>query len=142
VIVGLLASLIFVDFYPNNIESTQVECPVAYNKIRDDHSETFGVVDLPMSSAVDGNRYMMYQICHEKPIVSASTSRKLKPSLSDYLELQPSSIQKEQLARSLVKYIVVHKEFISGKGELDVEEYREYYHAIYNDQQNIVFQVY
>jgi hypothetical protein len=141
IIVVVMGVLIFVDFYPNNIDSTEVGCPIAYNKIRNDYSETFGVLDLP-TSYVNGNRYMMYQMCHEKPIVNATTSRKLKPSLSDYLEHVPSNRQKQQLARSRVKYVVIHKEFISEKDKVDIEAYRKYYHPIYNDQKNVVFQVY
>jgi hypothetical protein len=139
IILVLLSSFIFLDFYPGKLDSTKVECPLAYETIRDDPSPTFGVADLP-NSYVNANRYMMYQMCHEKPIVFAMTSRKLKPSLSDYLEIEASNIQKQQLARNFVKYIVVHKEFISDR--FDVEAYRQYYHAIHDDQRNVVFQVY
>jgi hypothetical protein len=141
IVVILLSSLIVLDFYPRTLDLTTVECPGAYESIRGDDSPEFGVVDLP-SSYVNGNRYMMYQICHEKPIVIATTSRKLTPSLSDGLEIQPSEIQKQQLARNSVKYIVMHRTLIPAGKKLDLDGYRQHYRTIYHDHRNTVFQVY
>jgi hypothetical protein len=85
---------------------------------------------------------MMYQICHDKPIVFATTSRKLKRSLSDDLDFRPSRVQKQQLTDNFVKYIVVHKRLISKKNELDVAVHQKYYGARHEDSHSIVFQIY
>jgi hypothetical protein len=136
----VLSAVMFVDFYPHNLASTKVECPIAYENIRDDPG-AFGIVDLPMSY-VNGNRYMMYQICHEKPIVNATVSRKLNRSLSDYLVPDASYTQQRQLQDALVKYIVVHKDLISDRNRVDVDSYVNVYSTIYSDHRNIVFRVY
>jgi len=140
-LLSAIAIVIFIDFYPVRVDLTEVMCPPAYDVIRHDRSETFGVLDLPMTY-IDGNRYMMYQTCHEKPIVFASVSRKLQPSLSDYLETEPSELQRHQLEKSKVKYIVVHKEPLSSKEKVDLETYRQQYRGIYNDQRHDVLQVF
>ena len=140
-LLGALSAFIFFDFYPANIESTKVSCPPAYGIIRDDPSKTFGILDLPMTY-ISGNYYMMYQICHAKPIVHATISRKLKKSLSDYLALTDFDSQRTQLKESHVKYIVIHKDLLSIEDAIDWEGYRKYYTAIYEDRQNTVFEVY
>jgi hypothetical protein len=140
-ILAALSAFLFLDFYPANLDSTKVACPPAYGKIRDDPSQAFGILDLPMTY-ITGNYYMTYQICHEKPIVHATISRKLKQSLSDYLELDDLDSQRQQLKESHVKYIVIHKDLLSSKDKIDLEGYRKYYSTIYVDRQNTVFEVY
>jgi hypothetical protein len=42
-VVVLLATVIFLDFYPKKLDSTKVECPRAYENVRNDPSTTFGL---------------------------------------------------------------------------------------------------
>jgi hypothetical protein len=141
VILAALSAFIFFDFYPANLDSTKVSCPPAYGKIRDDPSLTSGVLDLPMTY-IAGNYYMAYQICHEKPIVHATISRKLKQSLSDYLELTDLDAQRQQLKESHVKYVVIHKDLLTSKDRIDLEAYQKNYSTVYADEQKTVFEVY
>jgi hypothetical protein len=79
---------------------------------------------------------------HGLPIVQGVITRRVQRSLANRLELKDLSIQKKQLEENKVKYIVVHKRFITQDDPVDIEDYERHYNAIYRDKDNIVFQVY
>ena len=104
---------------------------------------------------------MMYQLCHHRPIVYASVSRKLTETLSDFLNVWQVAEQKEALKEAHVKYIVVHTQLLSSTPLIDlptlsllalwdrnlpwrklIAEYEQHYRTIYRDADMIVFQVY
>jgi hypothetical protein len=137
----VISVALVLDFCSINRESTPVTCPPAYAAIGDSAPSPFGILDLPMVYE-NGNRYMMYQLCHHRPIVYASISRKLKETLSDFLSGWEVAEQKEALQERNVKYIVVHTQLQSPSPSIDLVEYERYYHLVYRDTNEIVFQVY
>jgi hypothetical protein len=135
-----LCALLFVDFYAIARDTTPVTCPQAYEAIGGEPGPSFGILDLPATYEV-GNRAMMYQICHHQPIVHASTSRKTTPTLIDRLEFHDLQRQQRQLLDHGVRYIVVHREFLSGEHALNLSQYQQLYRSVYADQSTIVFAV-
>lgn len=140
-IVVVIFALLILDFYPAVQNSTPVSLPKAYDVVRMDPDHDFGIMDLPKTYE-DGNRYMMYQVFHQRPIVHASISRKLTMTLSNVMEMVDLPLQREELIHSRVKYIVFHNHPISTKGRQDVTEYRYCYPVVYEDEDQVVFKVY
>lgn len=139
VIVGLIV-LIVVDFYPIEIPVTRVYLPRCYEIIARESNQG-AILDIP-GGWVETDTYMMYQTIHERPIVQGTVSRKLKETLSDYLEHNELSRQKEQLVQHNVKYIVVHKSFMDSDESIDTTAYGQVYERIYSDQDQIVYRVF
>jgi hypothetical protein len=129
--------LVFFDFYSIARARTPVDCPRPYESILADGTPSHGVLDLPTRYLV-GNRAMMYQICHQKPIVHATTSRKPTRSLVDELDFGNLDLQEQQLADHGIKYIVVHKDLAPT---FDVTQYAKHYRTVYSDERRTVFGV-
>ncbi len=138
-----VSALVFADFYPAGILLTKVDCPQAYEIIkRDTDSRTFGILDLPRKAK---NRYMMYQVCHGRPIVDARISRKLSLTLDDALEMKDLLVQRKQLMDNRVKYVVVHKDLNKATPpirRISVDAYVRQYPVVYSDSSEIVMRVY
>jgi len=146
VLVGCMALIlvfIFIDFFPTRLESTLVNCPKAYNVIKQDPDNDFAILDLP-KGYYEGNQHMMFQAaCHGRPIVTGTAPREWKHNLIDILENGDMTKQKKQLMENKVKYIVIHKHVIENELSLqDVAEYTSNYATIYHDDDNIVLRVY
>ena len=151
VVVPLLvvAGCMFLDFFPGRVEVTPVSCPVAYDIIRRDADPDFGILDLPRGYKF-GNAYMMYQICHRRSIVVATTTRDMYPTLSDQLEMTDLKKQREKLIESHVKYIVIHRDipelgwvgYAWPEEDGDVDSYEKAYPAVYADKSRLVLKVY
>jgi hypothetical protein len=84
---------------------------------------------------------MAYQICHQRPIVFATISRKVGKSLIDTLDLDNLDRQKQQLIESGVKYIVIHKDGAGGMNRHEYERYVQTYRPVYSDQTGTVLQL-
>ena len=140
-----VSALVFADFYPSGILLTKVDCPQAYEIIkRDTDSRTFGILDVPRGY-IENNRYMMYQVCHGRPIVEASISRKLSLTLDDALEMKDLLVQRKQLMDRRVKYVIVHKDLnkaILPELRISVDAYVRQYPVVYSDSSEIVMRVY
>jgi hypothetical protein len=135
-----LCALLFVDFYAVARDTTPVTCPQAYEAIGGEGSHSFGILDLPATYEA-GNRAMMYQICHQHPIVHASISRKPTATLIDRLEFHDLPRQQQQLLAHGVRYIVVHTELPPGERALNLSPYLQFYRTVYTDQSTMVFAV-
>jgi hypothetical protein len=107
--IAAVAALIILDFFPaRRLPMTPVACPPGLAAIRDDSEKGFGVLDLP-GGYHENNFYMMYQICHSRPIAQGITSRSnVVVSLRDRLESRDFQAQQRQLAAAKIKYIVIH----------------------------------
>ena len=134
-IVGLL--LLDYSFICDKI--TAVPVPACY-EMMERGGERYGVLDLP-SGYAEVDRYMMYQSFHRLPIVQGWASRKIGKSLIDRLEWNDLKLQEQQLIESKVKYIVIHKEYLPNDS-VRVDLYRKHYSPCFEDQNNLVFQVY
>lgn len=131
--------LIFVDYYPNNVETTGAEFPVAYEVIKKDKDRDFAVIDLPAGYS-EGNLYMFYQTSHELPIVNATTSRKLNNTLADEILKYDLADQRILLQQNRVKYMVIHKYFF--RNEEVINDYLKLYPVVYRSLNHIVLKVY
>ncbi len=129
---------IFLDYYSIARETTPVECPQAYQLIRRDGEHTSAVLDLP-ATYKGGNQAMLYQIFHQHPIVHASISRKPTPSLIDSLAFDDLELQKAQLRKGGVRYVVIHKQLLQGQHRLNLAEYAHHYRTVYDDPDQVVF---
>jgi hypothetical protein len=139
------SALVFLDYYPTGLESTEVNCPKAYEIVEQDSaSGTFGILDLPMGY-LEGNTYMMYQLCHEKPIVLGIVSRQLNLTLKDSLDIFDLKRQEKQLVDNRVKYIIIHKEFYKKTTDIytvPISEYEKRYQLVYSDSVCSVMRIY
>jgi hypothetical protein len=145
----VVAGFMFLDFFPGRVEVTPVSCPAAYNIIRRDADPSFGILDLPRNYEL-GNAYMMYQVCHRKPIVVANTTRDIYPTLRDQLEIADLKKQREKLIASNVKYIVIHRDMSElglvgdawPEEDGNVDSYEKAYPTVYADKSHLVLRVY
>jgi hypothetical protein len=138
-----ISLLIVADFYSICTVTTTVDLPRAYLAIERDDEE-FGILDLP-GGVYNSERYMMYQTLHGLPIVQGVLSRKISESLIDRLNVNDPLLIKPQLEQSRVKYIVLHKDLFSTPDvpeTINLDDYREAYQSIYEDQRALVLQVY
>jgi hypothetical protein len=113
-----IAALVMLDFFPvQSLAITLVTCPPGFAVIRDDPETDFGVLDLPVSGTgayVEGNFYMMRQVCHSRPIKQGNTSRDVVVSLRDHLETRDFDAQRRQLAAAKIKYIVISHRYMGA----------------------------
>jgi hypothetical protein len=135
--------LIFFDFYPTRLASTEITCPPAYRVITEDKNTDFGIVDLPKGYAA-GNTYMMYQAaCHGRPIVVATAPVTYRNSLNLKIGKDDIPSLKAQFIDKKVKYLVLHKNIKDNPlKEEDIEQYTKSFKTIYTDSDSIVLQVY
>jgi hypothetical protein len=140
---AMVAALVFIDFYPTGRDHTKVDCPKAYEIITNDtDSKNFGILDLP-GGHKEGNRYMMYQVAHGKPIVNASIARKLSLTFTDTVDMIHLKIQKKQLIDNSVKYIIIHDDlYETSVHSVSIDEYMAEYPVVYSDNNYIVMKVY
>jgi len=139
ILLSFLVGLLILDYHSTSNEMTEVYLPSCYSAI--DHVGDFGILDLP-AGWTESAKYMMYQTLHGIPIVQGVIPRKIGKSLQDHLEDTDLSIQKRQLIENSVKYIVIHKRLLSPGNALDISQYKETYTTIYEDENNIVYEVY
>jgi hypothetical protein len=146
--VALLVALgICADFWSPCRDTTPVRLPPAYSVILgQEPAVDFGLLDLPGGSSIFCARYMMYQTLHGIPIVQGYLPRKPSPSLVDSLLYDDLSAQREQLRSAQVKYIVIHKQLLKQREGLrsgiDPSRYGDFYDSLYEDDENLVLQVY
>jgi hypothetical protein len=144
---ALLALGICADFWIPCRQMTPVRLPPAYTAIlAQERRKDFGILDLPRPRYTQAATYMMYQTLHGIPIVQGHLARKPTAALVDSLIFDNLPAQKEQLRSAHVKYIVVHKRFLTpgaGPGNwLDLDGYSEEYRPFFEDSQNLVLRVY
>lgn len=132
--------LIVADYFTVCRDMTMAAAPKCYSAI-ERTDERFGVLNVPLKF---GDFYMLYQTGHGLPIVNGYIGRKVGKMLRDRLELEDLFRQKEQLTESRVKYIVIHKDFLAQdpKRPVSIEEYQRHYRTLYEDDTQILLQVY
>jgi hypothetical protein len=84
-------------------------------------------------------------VCHGRPIVNASISRKLSLTLDNALEMKDLLVQRKQLIEHRVKYVIVHKDLnkaITPIRRISVDAYMRQYPVVYSDSSEIVMRVY
>lgn len=143
VTLSVLSIVTFLDFYPSRLESTPVICPPGYASIDRDSSKNFGIINIPVSY-IQNNRYMMYQAaCSQTPMANGTVSRKLNDSLIDTLDMSDLEVQKRDLKKKRIKYIVVHKKPTDQTVKaISLGEYKEHYKLLNEDDSTTVLQVY
>lgn len=133
IVLVLVSLLLFLDYFYYYDSQTEIAIPKVYDFIKSDNSQ-FAILDLPNTdSHYPSKMYMTYQTYHQKPIVGGWVERRINDSLLDNLELKNLITQKKQLLANKVKYIFIHKKFISDKYPLDILEYKKIYSVIYED---------
>jgi plasmid maintenance system killer protein len=139
VMVTLIYAGIVVDFLSFSHQSTPVICPPSYSALSGTPVSA-GILNLPMTYEA-GNRFMMYQLCLERPIVHASISRKLNKTLSDRLSALDASDKKEALKRAGVRHVVIHLPLLTSDPSFDLSEYVKNYRLVFQDRTEMVFVV-
>ncbi len=133
--------VIFIDFLPRDIATSEVSLPNCYQAIITDNKENeVSILDLPVGR-VQSQRYLMYQTKHGLPIMQGFVPRRPTQSLIDRLDIEDLRYQKVQLRQAGVKYIVWHKT-IEDASAVEINRYREQYRSIYDDSLNLVLTVY
>jgi hypothetical protein len=143
IVAVLLVTAIFFDFFSVCRDTVKVYKPDCYNLIKKDGK--FGILDLP--SHLPGDpipvfQYMMYQTFHGIPIVQGVIARTTADTLIGHLKGKDITAQKRQLEKNRVKYVIVHKRFVTPFNPLDIDKYKRRYNVIWEDDDNILFQVY
>ena len=141
--VAPLLALVMLDYYPSEIRQKPIALPEAYDIVREDTGEDFGVLDIP-PSMIQGSRHMMYQTFHGKKIVNGYVSRKSGKSLVDHLKWTSLEKQSQQLLENRVKYIVIDKSkrMLMLKYKIDMNLYRSQYPLIHEDKDFAVFKLF
>jgi hypothetical protein len=143
--VVVIALLMALDWYPRNLPGTPVACLPAYSLPAQDPDRHAAVLDLPRGY-IEGNAYMMYQVCHLHPIVDGEVSRQVGKTLYDRLVTNDLDQQRRQLTENNVKYIVIHKpdgklfQWRSEDGE--AAQYAQMYPVLYSGEDALVVRVY
>jgi len=149
--VAILAALMVADFLPARpLAMAPVVCPAGLAVIRDDPEQGFGVLDLPSSKAsfyVEGNFYMLQQVCHSRPIAQGNTSRDMVVSLRDHLESTDLEAQRRQLLTAKIKYIVIHRRGLGIAFDWHPEDgpydqYARTYRVVHEDSDLTILRVY
>jgi hypothetical protein len=135
-VVVLAIAILFIDFYSFSSEVTTVALPPAYQAI--ERQGSGAILDLPEAVL---NFPMLYQTIHGLPVVGGVPARKLEKSLVDRLELDDLDIQRQQLVKYHVKYIVIHKEYLNWKPPLDTLAYDNEYSRLFSDNTEVVYDV-
>ena len=143
IVACVLVAAVFLDFFSVCRDTVQVYKPDCYNMIR--KTEEFGILDLP--SHLPGDpipvfQYMMYQTFHGIPIVQGVIARTTADTLIGRLDERDITEQKKQLEENRVKYVIIHKRFITPFNPLDIDKYKRTYDVVREDGDNIVLEVY
>ena len=139
-----LVMLIAIDWYPVRVPTTPFACSPAYRIVAADADPAAAVFDLPLDYA-DNNAAMAYQICHGHPIAGGVVSRELGKTLRDRLINNDMQAQRNELAESGVKYLVIHRpdghlfNWPAGLGA--VEDYVSTYTVLYSGPDAILLRV-
>jgi hypothetical protein len=137
-IVGL--PLVFVVDNAKSIsEMTDIVVPVCYEAIAKIDENT-AILDIPFDYQ-SLQYYKYYQTYHGYPTVEGHVSRKVNHTLIDRLDFEDLEVQKRQLEKNRVRFIVLHKDQ-QGISTIPVNRYAAIYEVIYDDARNTVFQVY
>jgi hypothetical protein len=140
-----LAVLVAVDFYPARLAATPIGCSPALATLRADPGHGFGVLNLPWGYEEE-NSYLLEQTCHRRPIVDGITTRDMGDSLVYNLKLADIRAQREQLIRSNVKYILIHKPrnglYAWNKDLAPISQFLRTYREVYDGPDMIVLRVY
>ena len=127
-----LISLLLLGEYINRYETLSLDTPEWYKSLAT-QTEQFAVLDLPINEEPFNKQYMVYQLTHGKPTVNGRVSRVPDDALT-YIEdvplldsLQVSetptgevpnvTFQLKLLAEENVRYIVLHRQFLSESEE-------------------------
>jgi hypothetical protein len=149
---GIAASvaLLVIDFAPvHALPMTPVSCSPGLLRIGSDPEPNFGVLNLPSgrpAAYLEGNYYMLQQVCHGRPISQGTTARNVVTSLRDRLETRDFIAQRRQLTEARVKYIVLNNPrgtvFKWRDADGRREDYVRTYRLVYEDPEVTVLQVY
>ena len=139
-VAGALA--IFIDYWAISGETTEVALPQAYDAIAADRApgEARAILDLP-NGFRSHERYMMYQTLHHIPIVQGVLSRKIDKSLQDRLFIDEPIRLHSQLLQHGVTHLVFHKKLEDPDHPLELDDFRDAFPALYEDDDQVVFQV-
>jgi hypothetical protein len=127
-----LVFLVLVE-YVVNYRTFSLEIPAWYSELTQ-QSETFGVLGIPMEPGMRPYKtYMHYQSAHEKPLVQGHISR-VPPQATSFIsdnlllrkvryeqmqvlagEIVSVTGQLQPLADANIRYLILHKEFLSGE---------------------------
>jgi hypothetical protein len=150
VVVGVLALLIFADYYCAPVGRTTIALPEVYKHLPAEE-QTYGVLDLPGGPQSNKHHYMVYSIFHGHPVVQGALPRQVGKTLKDRLEYHDLERQKAQLRDNRVKFIVLHKQFIreyddkraySEPNVKDMTPYLQTYDKVYEDGGQVLLRVY
>jgi hypothetical protein len=139
VAIGVVTALLIADLYPAAIETTQVELPPVYRTLRAD-GLAYGILELPIGWT-DSERYMLNQTLHHIPIMNGAAARKYGTTLIDTIDEIDIDHQKRQLLEGSVKYIVIHKQSVESLST-PLDGYRREYVKLFEDNHQVLFQVY
>ena len=139
-VIAVACLALFADYHSRSADKTAVRLPACYQVIQQAKGD-FGILDLP-GKYQDWRRYMAYQTIHGLPIVQGGVARKFGQTLVDRLNWNDLKAQRQQLAESRVKYIVVHKHLVSDQDGIDMGALGRHYRVAYEDSDCTVFEVY
>jgi hypothetical protein len=131
--------LLLLDYFSVCNNMTTIEMPACYHALKN-RPEKFAILDLPASDRFYLKKYMVYQTMHHIPTVTGDILRRIDHSLIEDLDFEDLSRQKLQLESNKVKYIVYHKKFETG--QINKADYMAAYKVIFEDKNNIIFEVY
>jgi hypothetical protein len=145
IVVGGMALLIAIDFYPERLATTPVTCPEGLKVLNTDPERGFGVLNLPFGYA-DGDSYMLEQLCHRRPIVDGVLAREMGASLLYRLSVADLSRLRQELTQAHVKYILLHRPkdgLYRWNRELPpIARFQKFFHTEYNGAYIDVLRVY
>ncbi len=134
--------LIFLDYFKMFQETAEIVVPKCYDEIPEEEADV-PLLDLP-TGYIAMQYYKYYQAHHNHPIVQGHTSRKLKETLIDTLDLENPDNQRRQLESAGVPYIIFHKTLEADREQDEVE--REWYDSTYQiiceDSLTVLYRVY
>ncbi len=138
-IAAAMMPIIILGEYVTRYEMISIHVPAWYQTAAQDE-EKYAILGVPMSSRTRPDKaYMFYQLTHHKPIVEGHVSRIPREAL-DFIERSPllnglqygasldSSLklvgsELRYLADAGIRYLILHKEFLS---ETEVNNWREW----------------
>jgi len=141
----VVGSLIVLDFYPANLQTTPVTRSSGLAVLNADREQGFGVLNLPFGY-VEENSYMLGQVFAGRPMLGGVTAREMATTLVNHLSLQDLALQREQLTQAHVKYILLHRPakglYAWSKGLAPEAEFLRTYAKVYDGPDMTVLRVY
>ncbi|GJM40395.1 MAG: hypothetical protein DHS20C20_06770 [Ardenticatenaceae bacterium] len=128
----IIISFLLLGEYINHYETMPLRTPAWYSSLST-QSDTFAIVDIPFDEEPINKQYMLYQVKHQLPTVNGRVSRTPPEALS-YIhdvpllslmlsskvpsaEIQNVAYQLNLLKTQNVRYIVLHRQFLSPEEE-------------------------